>query len=332
MNDAEAGGQSRRLIKKQLYEWSPPVRPEWSDLFAGGDRARAWAAYWISGKIHDAFDLSMHRLLQWLPLDWTSDFGAALGWLVVSRFKKTTFENGRRNFRRFRPDWSERDIEGALQRLYRHLGRVMAEFSILPRAAAAGRLQIVNAEALQGALQQGPVVLVSLHLGNWEVTAAALDVLGIRWADIYTPPNREVQHRIANEVREGFGIELLPPGRAGVRPAIRVLQGGGMVSIFCDETHKGRTMGPFLGRPPHTEGNSAIAVRMARMTGARIVIGYTVRMDGFRFETRFEEPIEYAAGEASREQLMTDVIALNDRIEVLVKDHLDQWYYLDNDF
>ncbi len=317
--------------KKRLYEWTPPVRPTRDDLFAGGDRTRAWLRYWVSGKIHDGFDIVMHRLLSRLPIGWTSDFGASLGWFVVRKFKPKTVENARANFHRLRPDWSSTEIEQAIARLYRHIGRIMAEFSHLTKMAPAGLLNLRNPEVLLNATGQGPVVIVSLHTGNWEVGAAALHSMGIRWADFYTPPAREVQHRIANEIRESFGIQLLQPGRAGVRPAIRVLKGGGVVSIFCDEVHDDRVMAPFFGRPPHTQGNLAVAVRLARLTGARIVIGYTVRTKGCRFDILFEEPIEYAPGEAAPDQLNADILALNDRIERVISTHLDQWYFLDND-
>ena len=327
-----AGPAAPAYLKKKLYEWVPPLRPGARDLLGGGAGLRAWFSYWVAGKLHDAFDLSMHHLLQSLPIGWTSDFGARLGWFTVRHFKPQTVVNARANFKRLKPDWSEAEVEAAIGRLYRHIGRIMAEFSHLKKLAAAGRIGLVDQQNLLSAMEKGPVIIVCLHIGNWEVGAAALATLGLKWGDFYTPPAREVQHLIANEIRESFGIQLLPPGRAGVRPAIRLLKDGGVVSIFCDEVHDDHVMAPFFGRPPHMQGNLAVAVRLARLTGARIVIGYTVRTEGCRFEAHFEPAIELVGGEAPHEQILADVVALNGRIETVIDAHLDQWYFLDNTF
>ncbi len=317
---------------RRVYEWSPPPTPPFSDLFAGGARTRGWLNHWILGKLQDGFYLAMYQVFRRSPIDFVSNFGAHLGWLVVKNFKPRTMEGARRNFRRLKPQWTDAEVEAAVERLYRHIGRVMTEFAILTRLAGDGRIRLFNEGALLGALEKGPVIIVSCHTGNWEVGASALNMLGLKWADFYVPPAREVQHKLANEIRETFGIRMLPPGKAGVRPAIRELTGGGCLSVFCDEVHYDKVMAPFFGREPHIDGNLAIAVRLARMTGARIVIGHTVRTEGCRFEVSFKEAIELPDAPPTQAQLQADVMMLNAQIEPIVAAHLDQWYFLDNDF
>ncbi len=317
---------------RRVYEWAPTAKPTLADLRAGGAKARGWIDYWIFGQIQDRLYLVLYAVLRRLPVDWVSDFGAHLGWFVVRKFKPKTVKGARRNFRRLRPDWSDAEVDAAIDRLYRHIGRVMTEFAILTRLEGEGRITIHNGSALLEARKRGPVIVVSCHTGNWEVGASAMNMLGMKWADFYVPPNSEVQHKLANEIRETFGIKMLPPGRAGVRPAIRELNAGGCLSVFCDEVHFETVMAPFFGREPHIDGNLAIAARLARLTGAQIVVGYTVRTQACRFEVFFEEAIELPKGPQNPSQLLDDVKMLNARIEPIVAAHLDQWYFLDNDF
>jgi KDO2-lipid IV(A) lauroyltransferase len=172
--------------------------------------------------------------------------------------------------------------------------------------------------------------MISLHTGNWEVGAAALQMLDLRWAGTHAPPAREVQRRIANKVRETFGMEVLPPGRASARPAIRHLQQGRCICIFCDEVHHDVVMAPFFGRPPHIDGNLAIAARLARMTGAKIVVVQLARIEGCHFTCAFHPAVTLVPGRATPEQLLRDVILLDGIIAPIVEANLDQWYFLDN--
>jgi KDO2-lipid IV(A) lauroyltransferase len=326
----EAPGETVR--NRRVYEWAPRAQPPLADLFGGPDKRRGWMNYWLWGKLQDGAYIVMHRLLGVLPIDLVSNFGAHLGWFLVRHFKPKTIDNAKRNFRRLRPQWSDAQIAAATERLYRHIGRVMTEFACLTRMADAERLHLIDPHVLTDAVRQGPVIIVSLHTGNWEAGASALNMLGLTWGDFYVPPPSETLHRIANEIRENFGIKMLPPGMAGVRPAIRMLKEGGCISIFCDEVHYDRVMGPFFGRPPHIDGNLAIAVRLARMTGARIVIGHTVRKQGCNFDVFFRATPALPQGSATPAELLADVAMLNAQIEPIVDAHIDQWYFLDNDF
>src|SRR5690606_22498636 len=106
----------------------------------------------------------------------------------------------------------------------------------------------------------------------------------------YDPPLRRSRHWIVNRVRKGAGLGILKPGRAFVRPALRILEEGGNLLIFCDEGFRGRIRAPFFGRPPHLEGNYALIARMARKTNALIWPVYLTRMEGVAFAFHALEP------------------------------------------
>ena len=285
--------------------------------------------------LHAAFYLGMHRMMLHLPVDWVSAFGAHIGWFIVSRYKPKALHQARRNIARLKPELTSDQIEAFCERLYRNIGRVIFEFACLPRLFPQGRFKISGAEHLKAACAQGPVVLIYLHIGNWEGISPLMQHLGQKFSDIYEPPHTEVELRIANEMRRSFGVDLLPPGPAAARPALRRLQAGGCVAIFCDELRNSLIMAPFFGRPPHTKGNLALAARLARRTGAKIIIGYIVRQKECSFEANFLPAIELTPQAEERpaadEVVLADVIRLNSLIEPIITTHLDQWYFADND-
>src|SRR5207245_238378 len=65
-----------------------------------------------------------------------------------------------------------RDADRAAMRLFDNTGRVMLEFAVLDRLLPAGRIAIAGAEHFVGARAgDRPVLVMALHLGNWEVSA-----------------------------------------------------------------------------------------------------------------------------------------------------------------
>src|SRR5262249_40123005 len=118
-----------------------------------------------------------------------------------------------------------------------------------------------------------------------------------------------------------------PPSPAAARKAIKWLKAGKLVMIFVDERLDNTPAGPFFGRRPHLNGNSAVAVRLARNSNSTLLPYYVVR-DGCRFSLRFCAPLILPPTDDPAAELLNDVIKLNSVIEPIVRDHLDQWWWL----
>lgn len=318
------------LSQRKAWEWQPPAAPTFADLRSGRDGRQRWIRYWIRDTARNALDLAMHHGFRLLPSGRASDAGAAAARLMAPRLHRPSMERALDNLRLILPDRTEDERLAIRARHFENVGRVMAEFSIIDRLIPEGRVAIRGADPLRDAVGTGPVVLVCMHTGNWEVMAPALQSLGIRYAPIYMPPTNRLHHAIALKAREAFGATYVPPGRAGVRPAIRLLQEGQIVSIFCDESFAGRAQAPFFHRPPHLDGNLSTAIRLARLTGARLVPAHCVRLADCRFRVNFLPPITLAAHDDPGPHLLDDVTMLNGVIEPIVRAHLDQWYFLNS--
>ena len=96
------------------------------------------------------------RLLQQLPVTWTSQIGAWLGARKARdglRKKRLWVARLQRNFERFEgiTDPAERE-----RRIIRHMadvGRVYAEFMVQQKMVRSGRVEIVNVEVIIGSLR-----------------------------------------------------------------------------------------------------------------------------------------------------------------------------------
>lgn len=274
-----------------------------------------------------ALERALHRAMRHLPISFVSDLGARLAWLKIRFIDPAVARKARTNIRHHFPDMPEREIERMVWRFVANVGRLIAEFSIVHRLAPSERMEFVGAQAARAGVGKIPTIALCLHLGNWEVLASAMQTIGVPVASIAEIPENRAHRDIAGATRGGFNVEVLTPDRAGALRALSILKANGVVAIFPDEKRGDTMMAPLFGRPPHLRGNLALVAKLARRTGAQIVVIYSERLDGVRFRLHFEEPVRL--GEGSGEAL-ADVAFLNGRIEPIILRHLDQWYYLDD--
>lgn len=274
----------------------------------------------------EAWHAAAHRLLRLLPVDWASAIGGYIvRWNV--RFNRPEIVAGARdNLRRHRPDLSDSEIDASIHRFADNVGRFMAEFSVLERIGAQGRISIRGHEHALRLDGKAPVLAILLHTGNWEVFGPALRSVGIQTNSIYEPPASAVERRIVEDMRRKLGFNLLGPNHKGLRDALAVLARNKVVTISGDETRNGVVMAPLFGRPPHRHGNLALAAKMARRSGAHIMTAHAQRLQGCRFALHISEPFRLP----ETGDLLDDVAFLNARIEPIILSLLDQWYHLDD--
>lgn len=323
--------QAEKIAKRRAWTFTSQERPSLVDVLSGREGREAFWQYWVTDNFWNFANLAGHFGMKLLPMDACSRLGAGLGLFAVPRFHKVASQRARQTIRALRPDLNAGEQEALFRENCRAQGRLMTEFSVVNRLRKnRDRLTLHGLEIIGEAAKAGPVIIVGMHLGNWEVGPTVLQSINVHPHAFYLPPKGRAKAWIAERVRSKAGLRFLPPGAEGIRPAIKILKSGGVVSTFCDEGFAGTIRGPFFDRKPHLEGNLAIAIRLARMTGATICPWYSLRTDGFRFECRALPPIRLPSEERPGARQLDDILLLNDAIEPIIRANLDQWYFLDN--
>ena len=334
MNEPAAlatSGEGARKTRRP-YLWREPQVPSLADLFAGGERRDRFLAYWRKDGPLDLMDELLFPVFRSLPLRFSSWLGGRIARFLARRKYAKAFQRVCGNLAMIRPDLDDAAREALALSHFDNAGRVLAEFPLLSRLGPAGRLLHESGGLLPRLHAEGPVILLGVHTANWEIMAPIFTSLGAPVTLDYKPPRRAGQLRIAVRVRQSLGLKLLPPGMAGARPALRLLQAGECLCIYGDEEHDGRIQAPFFGRPPHLNGNLAIAARLARMTGAKILAFHGERRPGGRYAFVFEGPVVLPSQADPAAPLLDDVIALNAVIEPVVRAHCGSWWFLDGRF
>lgn len=305
--------------------------PRWA---SARRRLREWRHYWVRDPLLGALNFALLSGCRMLPLDWCSAVGATLGTLNGRYRFPAQRERARRGYLQLAGgNPTPRDADRAAMRLFDNTGRTMLEFAILDRLWPAGRIAVEGAEHFVGARTGGrPVLVMALHLGNWEVIAPTMlallpEVIG---AGFYMPPRNRFEHAIVVAARHRFGAIMFPPGVAGARMAHRhLVETRGMLLVYADDERKGHVSAPLFGRPLRARANIPNIIRLAWASGAAVIPAYAERLEGARFRVTYLPAVDLVpAGNDPAAALRDNVERLDRVITPLVLAHLDQWYML----
>jgi KDO2-lipid IV(A) lauroyltransferase len=285
--------------------------------------------YWIRDPLRGFTNNCALGVLRLLPTEWCSSIGALLGALVGGATGALWVPSSQTldNWRKLKSGCEVADARAAMRQARENLGRTIAEYAALERLMSEGRLTVDGAENIQQLQATNtPIIVLGLHLSNWEVIGPTLIGLGQPFSAVYHVPKNRFLHRTVVGIRKRYGAELLPTRHEGAREAIRVLsERKNALLIYVDEIVDNQVQAPALGRLLSKRSNLAIAVRLAATMQAKIVVAYAVRLRRARFKVSFLPPISIAAAGVSVEENMQ---MLDRVIEPIVLDHLEEWYML----
>lgn len=304
---------------------TPPLR--W--LFGSPvQRRRAWR-YWGYDTASGLLNTGIHHGLRALPIDACSWAGAQMGALAQYRYREAD-QRARALFIRLRPEASDPAwLDRTMRRFWRDVGRTLAEFSVLDQLWATGRIVVDGAEILAKSRAAGRrVIVMAVHLGNWEAIGRVLIGLGYKGAAIYQVPDNRFEHYLVQHFRKRYGGKLVPQGSAGARAAYRTLYEMDGLLLSVDECVDERVNAPAFGRPLPTGGNIAFVARLSALADAVVIPAYCLRIDGgARFKVTFMSPLGLVDTGDRQGDLAANIAIINAVIEPLIRAHLEQWFY-----
>ncbi|MGH7664072.1 MAG: lysophospholipid acyltransferase family protein [Gemmatimonadaceae bacterium] len=152
---------------------------------------------------------------------------------------------------------------------YEHLGRITIETALLPERGKEGVLELMQGtdgwHIVEDALSAGRgLILVTGHLGNWELGGAYLAARGVPIDVIVRGQSNPLFEDYMNETRSRLGMDVVHDSEA-VRRTPRSLRSGRAVAFLADQGVRGlaSTFVPFFGRPAKTpRGPAVFALRL----------------------------------------------------------------------
>ncbi|MBC8102710.1 MAG: lysophospholipid acyltransferase family protein [Cytophagales bacterium] len=222
-----------------------------------------------------------------------------------------------------------RERDRLIRRVFTHFAKTAVDFLRGPALTDNGLQTLVRVEDwhhMGDAIAAGHgVILLTAHLGNWEMLGRYLISRGARLTVIAREPEDPTFGAYLRDLRQSAGFVVRDKGNAA-RDVLAALKRGDVVGILPDQ-NSGDVFAPFFGVPAGTPAGPAL---FALRTGAPIVPGYVVQLPDDTYLARFFPPIvaENTGDRAADVQrIMTEA---NHRLEGLVREYPDQWLWLHN--
>jgi len=195
------------------------------------------------------------------------------------------------------PELNEADVERISRDAYGHLGRTSIETAILPSFSAAEIIDLFESvtgwSVVEERMARGKgLILVTGHLGNWELGGAYLAARGLPVDAVARHMANPLFDRYLTATRQRIGMTVVHDEDA-VRRVPRSLRAGRAVAFLTDQGTVGlaSTWVPFFGRYAKTpRGPAVFALRL----DAPIVFGAALRQPSGRYVLHLE-PIEAVA-------------------------------------
>ncbi len=212
-----------------------------------------------------------------------------------------------------------------VREVFRNFARYLVEFFTMHQATRP-RITIEGAESFEHARRRGRgVIVLTAHLGNWELGAVTVRRMGVPMAVIALPHIDPAMDRLFTRQRHRCGLNVLPLGLETTRRSLHHLQSGECLGILGDRVFAGPHVtvswcGVSAPMPP---GPAVLSLR----SGAPLVPTFLVREaeSPWRFRLRFESPIwpdAYRAGTDSIRRLTHAAVHV---LEQSVRHDPEQW-------
>jgi KDO2-lipid IV(A) lauroyltransferase len=169
------------------------------------------------------------------------------------------------------------------------------------------------------------LILVSGHLGNWEIAARALSaikpVLGIA-----RPMNNPLAEALLRARLDSANIEWTAKHAADAGRLLGAVRGGKLLALLIDQHARDRGMPiDFFGAPAWTHTSPAL---LHLVTGAPLVFGFCWRTGPMSYAIEALKPIFHAPTGNKEHDIRAILARLTRELETAIRAHPEQYLWV----
>lgn len=180
--------------------------------------------------------------------------------------------------------------EAQTRETFRHFARYLVEFFTSHREPPP-MVRVEGEPHLRAATGGGRgAIILTAHLGNWEVGAAVLQRMGFPMSVVALPHGDAAMDRLFNRQRARCGLDVIPVGPRAVRLSLMRLRAGSLLGLLGD-----REFGANGMRLPLPNGAMVTVPRgpaiLSLRSGAPALPSFLLREEPWAFRLCLEPPI-----------------------------------------
>lgn len=259
-------------------------------------------------------------LFRLLPLDAASWLGGFLARHIGPLLSAQ--QTAKKNLAMVFPEKSADERNRILYDMWDNLGRTAAEFARVPTGQLLTRLTLSGTEHIPS--PDKPVLFISGHIGNWELTYPVLYQRGIPIALAYRQANNPLADRVICGLRAAYSSAQFPKGPTGSIRLLRALKNGQSLAMLIDQKMNDGIPVPFFGRVAMT---APAVAQFALRYNMPIFAVRTVRKKGAQFDW-FIEPLTHEKTGDMEKDVLAIMTAINALLEKWIREYPAQWFWV----
>ena len=176
-----------------------------------------------------------------------------------------------------------------VREVFRNFGRYLVEFFTMHRIRRPD-VTVVGFQHVQDVRRMGRgAIILTAHLGNWELGAVLLRRMGFPMAVVAMPHEDSQVDRLFNQQRERAGVEVIPLGRFAVQRSLQRLREGCLLGLVGDRDFAGSLLAvSWCGvEMMFPRGPATLSFR----SGAPLIPTFLIREGRWRFRLIIEPPL-----------------------------------------
>jgi KDO2-lipid IV(A) lauroyltransferase len=240
---------------------------------------------------------------------------------------------GQRNLQLAFPEKSDAERHRLLRGSFENLGRLLGEFSQLPRATPEALRKLIEYDQvglahLREAEKNGRgIIFLTGHLGSWELLSFGWSALEYPISFLVRPIDNPRVEEMIEKIRTRFGNRAIDKKNAA-RQSLRVLRDGGTLGILSDlnsHPHEGVFV-PFFGRLACTTAGIAT---LALKTDAVVIPTCAVwDKQKNRYFFHGDPPVELVRTGDHRQDVELNTARFAAAMERLIRLYPEQWLWI----
>jgi Kdo2-lipid IVA lauroyltransferase/acyltransferase len=254
---------------------------------------------------------------------------ARLAYLLPGNLRRT----GQRNLEIAFPDLPARKRKQLLRGSFASLGRLLGEFSQLPRATPEKLRQLIEYDEvglahLRAAEQnKRGVIFLTGHIGCWELHSFGWSVLEYPLSFLVRPLDNPRIEAMIEAIRTKFGNRAIDK-QSAARQSLRVLREGGTLGILSDlntQTREGVFV-PFFGKLAcTTAGIATLALKTDAVVIPTCAVWNPKRK---RYFFHGDPPVELVRTGDHEKDIKLNTANFAAAVERMVRLYPDQWLWI----
>lgn len=268
-------------------------------------------------------------LIRLLPLRlgvWVGGLVGAIHYLVDLRHQRLTIQHLQLAFGETK---TLSELKQIAWNSYKGQGKSLAESIYLPSMSLSKIQEWVKVDGLSHyaeAIQRGKgVIILTAHLGNWEIIPKAFLAHSFRIHGTVRPLNNPYLDKISRQWREKNGMGVINKGQDTHR-IIKLLKQGEAVGFLLDQnTHEEDSVFvDFFGQEAAT--NKGVAL-LALRSGATVVPVF-MRRENLGHRMIIDPPLTLIKSGSNKDDILSATALFTKIIESHVKQNPEQWLWI----